>query len=130
GSRAPAGATRPRAGASRAAGSSQEVGDATGGEPRRTLAVHRTALAAPEHASQPQREEQQRAGVICIGRAAVLAQEAQLTAQVLDEHPALVRGRVDVRRAGPGEEVELPPGQAEAVRPIGLLAEEEEGVVG
>src|SRR4051812_40663653 len=60
----------------------------------------------------------------------MLAEEAKLAAQVLYEHPPLVRGRVHVRCAGVRDEEELPAGGAEAVGPIGLLAEEEERLVG
>src|SRR4051794_34192865 len=60
----------------------------------------------------------------------MLAEEAQLAAQVLDEEPALVRAAVDVRRARGGIEPELPPGLREAVRPAGPLAEGEGGGAG
>src|SRR5207253_4460982 len=74
--------------------------------------------------------EQQAARALGVGRTAVLAQEAELPAQVLLEQLPLVRGRVHVRGTGTREEQEPPAGLPEAVRPVGLLAEEEERVVG
>src|SRR5216117_2701206 len=128
--RARAEAARCRAEESPAAGSFEQVADAAGGEPARAVAVHPAAFAADDEAAQSQGHEQQPPGALGVGDSAVLAQEAQLAAQVLDEQAPLVARRVDVRRLGAGEEQELPARLDEAVGPVGLLAEEEERVVG
>src|SRR2546426_265253 len=85
-SRAPAAAARCRAAAGRgAAASSEQVADPARREPARALAVQPALLAADEHAAQTQRDEEQPARAFRVRVAAVLAKEAQLAAQVLDE---------------------------------------------
>ena len=84
--------------------SSEQLADASGGEPAAPSRYMPAPLAADEHAAQAQRDEEQPARALRVRVAAVLAEEAELAAQVLDEQPALVRGRVHVRRAGAGEE--------------------------
>src|SRR5437763_860931 len=68
-------------------------------------------------------------GALGLGRAAVLGEEAELAAQVLDVHPPAVRRAADVGELGLGIEPDLPAGRLEAVAPVRLLAEEEEVLV-
>src|SRR5689334_25281283 len=91
---APEEARRCPAEETRGGGSFQEVGDAAGREPGGALSVHAAPVVAEDRAAQPERDEQQPPRALRVRLAAVLAQEAQLPAQVLDEHPTLVRRRV------------------------------------
>ena len=100
-----------------------------GGEPARGLPIAPPALAAEEQQPQPDAGEQQPTRPLRLTRAAVLGEEVQLSADVLGEEPAAVRGAADVHHLGAGEEVDAPAGLAEAVAPVGLLAEHEEVLV-
>ena len=60
----------------------------------------------------------------------VLEEEAQMTADVLPEEASSVRGAPDVHAARLGREERLPACFREAVAPVDLFAEEEEGGVG
>ena len=77
----------------------------------------------------PGGDAQQPPRAVGVGVAAVLGQEAEVPADVLAEHAAAVRGAADVHALRPREEDDLPAGLAEAVRPVRLLAEEEERLV-
>src|SRR5437764_7935225 len=100
-----------------------------GGEPARGLPIAPPALAAEEQQPQPDAGEQQPTRPLRLTRAAVLGEEVQLSADVLGEEPAAVRGAADVHHLGAGEEVDAPAGLAEAVAPVGLLGEHEEVLV-
>ena len=80
-------------------------------------------------AAQPQRPAEQPPRALGVADAAVLGEEAQVPADVLAEHPAAVRRAADVHALRAREEAHLPAGLAEAVAPVGLLAEEEERLV-
>ena len=99
-------------------------------EPGGALAVHAPPRPAVDPAAQPQRREEERPRALGVALAAVLAEEAELAAEVLGEEQPPVRGGVDVGRPGARVEQELPTGAGEPIRPVGLLAEEEERVVG
>ena len=96
---------------------------------RGSVAVHPSALVAEDDAAQPQRPAQQPPGALGVADAAVLGEEAQVAAHVLAEHAAAVRGAADVDALRAGKEAHLPAGVAEALAPVRLLAEEEEGLV-
>ena len=100
-----------------------------GGEETNALAVGAAPLPEEEQGAQPQRPEQEAPSTLGLPHAAVLRQEAQVAAEVLDVHPAAVGGATDVDDLRAGIEPDVPPGSPEAEHPVRLLAEHEEVLV-
>src|SRR5206468_11619468 len=67
-------------------------------------------VAAQDERAEPKRPEEQLAHALGRLEAAVLCEEAQVPAQVLDVHPPAMRGAADVHDLGAGKEQHLPPG--------------------
>ena len=103
-----------------------------GREPPGRAAVGGAPLAAEEAPARGERHEHQPPGALGLALAAVVGEEAQVAAHLLDEHraPVLPGGRsAHVNRLRPREEPDLPPGLAEPIAPVGLLAEHEVALV-
>ena len=108
---------------------SSSAGTCSGAEPARDVAVLAAALAPEYEAAEEEGRAEQAARALGVGEAAVLRQEAEVAAHVLAQQPSAVRGTADMDALGAGEEERLPAVLGEPVRPVGLLAEEEERLV-
>src|SRR5207302_3226925 len=82
-----------------------------------------------EAAAEQEAEKEDPARPARVALPMLLLQEEQLAPHVLGQHSATVRTAVDMCRDRRRIEPYLPARAAEAIRPVGLLAEEEERVV-
>src|SRR5262245_14575941 len=101
-------------------------------EPGGRIAVDGAALAAEDEPTEAQPGEEDASSPICRPPPAVLGQEPEVALDLLPEERRGLRPparAADVHRLGIGIEQRLPPGLAQAVAPVGLLAEEEELLV-
>src|SRR4051794_18793416 len=125
-----AGARRPSprpGGGSR--GSREQRADVARRQEAGAVTVAAPARAAEHDRPESERGEQQATRPLGLPQPAVLGEEAEDAAQVLDVQPPAVRRAPDVDDLRIGDERDLPAGVMEAIGPVGFLAEHEEVLV-